>query len=185
MATTSLLDLISRADTFDPSTAWLLKHLARNLPATASILKAKASVIADPIPEFRKAAGGLVKIADHVVGNAHGNGYLDGRVERWPTLKATVFETLLGKDVMLPPVGKPLAKKPAAKATTSKTIKTKAPAKKTSKDMGEDYLVCECCGKRVSYEEGLVRVGGKRICGKCAHAKHGHVNKPIKDASEN
>ena len=185
MATTSLLDLISRADTFDPSTAWLLKHLNRNLPATASILKANAEVIAEPIPEFRKVPGGLVKIGEHIVGNAHGNGYLDGHVGRWPELKATVFETLLSKDVVLPPVGKPLAKKAPAKATVSKTIKTKTSTKKPVKDVGDDYLVCECCGKRVSYEEGLVRVGGKRICGKCAHAKHGHVNKPIKNASEN
>lgn len=178
MATTSLLDLIARADSFDPSTAWLLKHLNRNLPATASILKAKAEVIAEPIPEFRKVPGGLVKIGEHIVGNAHGRGYLDGRVGRWPELKAEVFETLLDKDVTLPPVGKPLAKKSSAKtlakASTPKPIKTKVSAKTVGNDF-DDYLVCEECGKRVSYEEGLVRVGGKRICGKCAHKRHAHV----------
>ncbi len=185
MATTSLLDLIARADSFDPSTAWLLKHLGRNLPATASILKAKAEVLSDPIPEFRRAPGGLVKVGDHVVGNAHGNGYLDGRVERWPTLKATVFETLLGKDVCLPPVGKPLAKKApkakvAKKADAPKAVKAAArPATRkvrAAEAEGDDYLVCECCGRRVSYEEGLVRLGGKRICGKCAKAKHPRVS---------
>lgn len=177
----TLSDLISRADTFDPSTAWLLKHLARQLPSDAKVLKTKAEVLTDPVPDFRKVPGGLIKVGVLTIGNAHGNGYLNHLTGKWSEIKGQVMEALLSGEEPDIRVKDTIAKKAPAKATTPKSIKTKTPKAEES----DDYLVCECCGKRVSYEEGLVRVGGKRICSKCAHAKHGHVNKPIKNASEN
>lgn len=176
---TTLFTLISNAASYDQHTAWLLNHLNRNLPEDAEVREAAAEVLADPIPEFRKQPGGLVKIGEHVVGNARGAGYFDGKVGRWPEMKEEIFTALRGGA----PAPAKATKKVVAPVKAKTTKAVKAPSvKKTDNGDSEDFLVCEDCGRHVSYEEGLVRIGGKRVCGKCCHARRAHVNVPNPDA---
>ena len=92
-------------------------------------------------------------------------------------MKDFVFATLLGGEVQVP---KAKAERKQPKAAKAKPVKTAArPAKASTSG---DYLVCECCGRKVPYEEGLVRLGGKRICGRCAKARTAKVNVPNPEA---
>lgn len=185
--TSTFTDLVKTADTLHRDTAWIVKYLARRAPADAKVWTAPASTIAEPIADFRKSStAGLIRVSDLTIGAACGQGYLNGEKGPWSEMRDKIVAAFLGGEAPATPVRVRKAKTdaPVQDTKTETAPAAETPMKEVARPakISGDYLVCECCGRRVSYEEGLVRLGGKRICGKCAKAKTAHVNVPNPDA---
>ena len=94
MATT-LADLIA-ADGLHPLTRWLLNAIQRMKPSKEMLAK-PAAVQDKALPDFRRAAGGVITVDDVLVANSSGKGYFNGQTGKWKEIAPLIKAWLSGK----------------------------------------------------------------------------------------
>lgn len=113
----NLKNLIDNAAQYDTDTAWLLNYIGKRMNPSDETLNLESEVIAEPLADFRKKTGGVLKIGENIVAAGSGKGYLNGEKGPWSEMRKTIAATLGGTLKAVPF----LMKKVVADATATET----------------------------------------------------------------